>query len=291
MGRFVTQDAEVVRGADEPTAEVPAPESVDHDPGGEGVLAAGHPAGQLQTAALFGRENGLGEGGAHDLWEAALHLGSEGEITAADVNRKGLGDGAVAYAHEGRGIGRLVLERHEVVLHDFGGGQHLAVERIGILVRDDEQAGHIIEGGMRLGQIRLHRSGRLGIFGLGSGQGCRRAREYISVIFSDSLLVTGSSEFTPAGVERVLWSAGEILAGGEQVAGAQLALCRKFLHLGKVWVVRQKCGRGEVFGRIRLQLLLQLRAGLIGELGNLGPLGGHLCLVLFLGGQFVRCGE
>ena len=146
VGGAVAEDAEVFGAGDEAATEVPAPEAVDGDAGGEGVLAGGKPAGEVEAAALFGREDGLCEGGAHDGGEAAGDGWAEGEVAAADVDGHGGGDGAVGDAHEGGGIRGEVLQGHEFGFHLLGGHEHFAIEGVGVFVWDGEEAGGVLEG-------------------------------------------------------------------------------------------------------------------------------------------------
>ena len=89
--------AEVVGRGDQPPAEVVLPDPVDHDPGGQGVRRVDQPAGQLQPAALLGRD-ALGQPlAAEDLEEApGDHLAGAGGVALPEewrVVRRSLGDG------------------------------------------------------------------------------------------------------------------------------------------------------------------------------------------------------
>ena len=62
MGRRVAAGAEVAGRADDPLAEVPEPDAVDHHPRRQRVVAAGDRPGQLQPAAAVGERLGLALG-------------------------------------------------------------------------------------------------------------------------------------------------------------------------------------------------------------------------------------
>ena len=64
-------DAEVAGGADEGLAEVPTPDTIHEDAGGEGGGGAGDGAGEFEAAGARG--------------EAGLGLGEDGEIGRAHV--------------------------------------------------------------------------------------------------------------------------------------------------------------------------------------------------------------
>jgi len=145
MRRLVAQRAEVVGGGDDSLSKMPAPHAVGHDARRERVLAAGHPARELETAALLRWQDRLHERGLHHLGEAALALLPEGEVAASDVNRQGLGDVAVRHTHDRRRVGRLVFQRHQVRVHDVQRCEPVRIERIGVLVGNREESGDVVE--------------------------------------------------------------------------------------------------------------------------------------------------
>ena len=96
MGGAVAAGAEVAGGSDQALAEVPEPDAVDDDAGGEGVVLAGDRLRELEAAAA------LGEGLAvfrQDRRELA------GDLVAAVA-------GVAADEDHGFGRGRIVNQRH-----------------------------------------------------------------------------------------------------------------------------------------------------------------------------------
>src|SRR5205807_7334665 len=79
--------AEVAGGADEAVAEVPLPEAVGHDAGGQGVVFARGPIGELQAAAALGDfADGLLVFAAEDDGQAAGDEVAELVVLAADLD-------------------------------------------------------------------------------------------------------------------------------------------------------------------------------------------------------------
>lgn len=125
VGRAVAEGAEVVGAGDEALAEMPAPDSIDHDAGSEGMVGAGEPVGEFEAAALFFGEARAGGGDGHDLRDAAGGGRAEVEMTAADVNGERLDNvGRVADAHGAGHFGGFFFEGGEggAELLQFGDG-------------------------------------------------------------------------------------------------------------------------------------------------------------------------
>ncbi len=178
-------DAEIVRAADDAPAEMPAPQAVHENAGGERVFAAGHPARQFETAALLRGQDRLRERGLHDLREAAIAILAEREVAAADVHGQGLCDRAVGHAHDGGRVGSLVLQRHQVRVHHVQLREPAGVERVRILVRDREKTRDIVERVERRIEPRIVELRRLGVGGLGSFQRGARFGKQRAVVRGD----------------------------------------------------------------------------------------------------------
>ena len=105
VGGSFTRDAEVIGRAHESLAKEMLPDAVYKDPGGERVLRAGEPFGQLQTAALLA-VNRRGRAG-HGTEKAARDGGTEFFGLPTDVDRA-IGSGlGLTHAHRKWSVWRI----------------------------------------------------------------------------------------------------------------------------------------------------------------------------------------
>ncbi len=97
---FGSTDTEVTGGGDERSAEVPGPDSIDDDAGGEGVVGVGDGLGEFESAAAMGEGGGVGAGEGGE--EAARDF-IAGVIGVAAEEDAGVGGGGFVLEDHGAG--------------------------------------------------------------------------------------------------------------------------------------------------------------------------------------------
>ena len=108
MGGALAQAAKVIRGGNDASTEVPAPQSIYDDPGGEGVFSGSNPAGELKSAALFfGHDDlfSIGPSGG----DTTGNFFAQRKVVAAKVDFDIL-SGIFAHAHDHEGYGEVFFE-------------------------------------------------------------------------------------------------------------------------------------------------------------------------------------